>query len=193
MKYRKFIAVILATAVAITGLTVAPARASENDLLKILGGVAAIAIIGSAIAKNKDRNDDVTRRYDYYTPKPRHTQHHRPRTRHHGHKHHGHKHHANCGHRIDNKRRHHRNDHYARPLPKRVQAKQLPASCRVHARNRHGDFLAYSNWCLQRKYTHIRSLPGRCATSARVLHNNRRAVVYNDRCLIKNGYAAANY
>ena len=49
MMYRRFIATILATAVAITGLTAAPARADNDDLLKILGGVAAIAIIGAAI------------------------------------------------------------------------------------------------------------------------------------------------
>ena len=187
MMYRKFIAIVLGIAVAITGLTAAPARAADDDFLKILGGVAAIAIIGSAIAKAKDRDDHVSRGYNYYN--------HKPRAKHrHRHKHrHGHGHHANRGHHHHKKHKYHRNDHLARPLPNRVQRKLLPASCKVYARNRHGDFLAYSNWCLDRKYRYAGSLPRRCAVNARVLHNNRRNVVYGNNCLRRHGYTSARY
>lgn len=182
--YRKFIAVILVTAVAITGLTAAPARAQDSDLLKILGGVAAIAIIGTAIAKNKDRDDHVSRRHPYYTPKPR--------TKHHGHKHHVHKHHANCGHYQTKKHGRHQ-DKYARPLPPRVKRKVLPASCRVQARNRNGNFPGYTHWCLQRKFAHVNALPNRCATRARLSRNNKNSVVYSKSCLNRYGYTAAAY
>ena len=180
MMYRKFIATILATAVAITGLTAAPARAGDNDVLKVLGGVAAIAIIGAAIAESRDRDDKVTRGYHYYN-----------RNRHpNRHRHHAHT-HRDRGHHHSH--RHHRNHTQPRALPSRVQRKLLPASCRVQARNRDGNFLAYSNWCLQRKFRHTNALPGRCAVNARVLHNNKRSTVYSNRCLSRYGYAAARY
>ncbi len=172
MMYRKFIATILATAVAVTGLTAAPARADSDDLLKILGGVAAIAIIGAAIKDARD-DDKVTRNYPNYG-----------RGHHKSHRKHRH-HHAKNGHRYDN--------HGARPLPKRVQRKLLPASCRVNAR-RHGErFLAYTDWCLDRKFRHAHALPRDCAVKARVLRNNKRRTVYSSRCLGRYGYAAAQY
>ncbi len=208
--YRRFIAIILATAVAITGLTAAPARADNDRLLKILGGVAAVAIIGAAIKEAKD-NDKVARRYPYYNT-------HRPQTRHRQHKHHRyhkshgyrghHKHHKHSKHHGHNKsHKHHshdhrhrgdrdmhrRQDHRARPLPNRVQRKLLPASCRIQARNRGRGFLAYSNWCLDRKYRYTRSLPGKCALQARNLHNNKRTKVYDSNCLNRHGYAAVAY
>lgn len=60
--HRKFIALIIATAVAVTGLSAAPARADENDLVKFLAGFAALAIIGSAI-HNRDRDDAPVTHY----------------------------------------------------------------------------------------------------------------------------------
>jgi hypothetical protein len=54
--HRRFIGMILAASVAITGFTAAPARA-DDDLGKFLAGLAAIAIIGAAIESSRD--DDV--------------------------------------------------------------------------------------------------------------------------------------
>ncbi|MEO3417218.1 hypothetical protein AAFO92_21390 [Roseovarius sp. CAU 1744] len=182
MMYRKFIASILATAVAITGLTAAPARADNEDLLKILGGVAAIAIIGSAIKEARD-DDKVSRNYPYYYGQRK-----KAHRRHHKHHHHSHRdrHHGAKDGRY-------RDDRHARPLPRRVQRKLLPASCQVRARNRGQNFLAYSDWCLDRKYSHARSLPRNCAVNARILHNNKRNTVYGSRCLSRYGYVAARY
>lgn len=188
MMYRTFISTVLATAVAITGLTAAPARANNEDVLKVLGGIAAIAIIGAAISEAKDRDDKVTRGYNYNYGK-RHSNRHRGHR--HGNGHYKHKHHGHNGYHDHNHNV--RKNDLTRPLPSRVQRKLLPASCRVQARNRNGNFLAYSNWCLQRKFRHASNLPGRCATNARILHNNKRNVVYGNRCLNRYGYTAANY
>lgn len=171
MMYRRFIAIVLATAVAITGLTAAPARADNDDLLKILGGVAAIAIIGAAIKNSRDK-DKVSRNAPYYGQR-RHKDHHK------------HQRHTHNDHRYDN--------HGARPLPNRVKRKLLPASCRVTAR-RYGEwFPAYSNRCLEQKYRHTNALPGNCAVKARVQHNNKRRLVFGSRCLGRHGFAVAQH
>ena len=59
--HRRFIAVVLAASVAVTGFTAAPARADE-DFGKILAGLAAIAIIGAAIENSRDDNVHVVTR-----------------------------------------------------------------------------------------------------------------------------------
>ncbi|SDO07261.1 hypothetical protein SAMN05216196_103263 [Lutimaribacter pacificus] len=56
---RKFIATILAGALAVTGLTAAPARADGNDVAKALAGIAAVAIIAKAL--DDDRKDKARR------------------------------------------------------------------------------------------------------------------------------------
>lgn len=74
--HRKFIALILCLSLAITGFSAAPARA-DNDVAKVLAGLAALAIIGAAINEAQDdnrRRDHVTRQPVYTPPPP-------PRTR----------------------------------------------------------------------------------------------------------------
>ncbi len=70
MIYRKFIATILAASIAITGFTAAPAQADSNDYVKVIAGIAALAIIGSAIADKDDDDHKVSRKhyntYNYY-------------------------------------------------------------------------------------------------------------------------------
>lgn len=53
--YRKFIALIIASAIAVTGLTAAPARADE-DAARVIAGLAALALLGAAL---RDRDDDA--------------------------------------------------------------------------------------------------------------------------------------
>lgn len=65
--HRKFIALIVASAVAVTALSTAPARADEHDVAKILAGLAALAFIGVAIEHNRD-NDQPTASYSGRTP-----------------------------------------------------------------------------------------------------------------------------
>lgn len=60
--HRKFIALIVATAVAITGISVSQARAA--DTRDILGGLAALAIIGAAVHhyQGEKRSEEKVRR-----------------------------------------------------------------------------------------------------------------------------------
>ena len=66
--HRKFIALIVATAIAITGFSAAPARAGEAE--KILGGLAAIALFGAAVHhyEKKKKRDRVARQNNHYQP-----------------------------------------------------------------------------------------------------------------------------
>ncbi len=77
MIHKTFISGIAAIAIAITGLTTAPARASD-DTAKIIAGVAALAIIGSAIAKSRNDDDHVVARHRSYS-----NHHHKGFSRHH--------------------------------------------------------------------------------------------------------------
>ena len=56
MTYKSFIASIMAAAIALTTFSAAPARAGD-DAAKIIAGVAALAIIGAAIADSKNDDD----------------------------------------------------------------------------------------------------------------------------------------
>ena len=60
--HRKFIALILATALAITGLSAAPVRA-DGDTARIFGGLAILAIIGAALDHSSRNRTTVTKQY----------------------------------------------------------------------------------------------------------------------------------
>lgn len=74
--HRKFIAFVVCLSIAITGFSTVPARADE-DVAKVIAGLAALAILGAAINKANDNDHDgyVARRPAYtpppvYRPKP---------------------------------------------------------------------------------------------------------------------------
>jgi len=52
--HRKFIALIIGTAITITGLSAVPARADGDDVGKVLAGLAFLAIIGAVIESHND-------------------------------------------------------------------------------------------------------------------------------------------
>ena len=199
MMYRRFIAIVLASAVAVTGLSSAPARADGDDVLKILGGLAAIAAIGAAIDKYDDRNDRYAPGYGYYSNGKRHHGH----KRHHHHKRFGKHRHKHHGKHYNNHRRHDRYDHdrYAerypdrkhRDLPRRVKRKLLPVACRVPARNKHGRFIAFPSFCLNSKFRYANALPQNCTTRAKLFNNNKRYKVYTEVCLRQYGYTVGAY
>ncbi|WP_294620033.1 hypothetical protein [uncultured Roseovarius sp.] len=167
--HRKFITLIVAAAMAVTGLSAAPARADSEDVAKVIAGVAALAILGAAIADAKDDKDRVvTRNRDHL----RHDNRHRGHGRKLGHRHH----------RYDG----------ARPLPDRVKRKLLPGACRVQARVRHGrDIRGFGRRCLARNYSYVNSLPRNCETRVRGRHGHMRTI-YRGRCLYRHGYREAN-
>lgn len=82
---RKFISLVLAASLAVAGFSAAPARAGNNDVAKVLAGLAAVAVIGAVIHENKKDRARVSSRnhgYDpYYAQRPYRAQ---PPAYHHG-------------------------------------------------------------------------------------------------------------
>ncbi|ATF19881.1 hypothetical protein [Phaeobacter gallaeciensis] len=68
--HRKFITLIVAAAIAVTGFSTAPARADE-DVAKVLAGLAVLGIIGAIVKNNRDDDrQQVTRPHRPHRPKP---------------------------------------------------------------------------------------------------------------------------
>lgn len=68
--HRKFIALIVSTAICITAISALPARAGNDDTAKAIAGFAALAILGLAIHNARDRDDTPTASYTAPPPKP---------------------------------------------------------------------------------------------------------------------------
>ncbi|MEX0327484.1 MAG: hypothetical protein AB3N07_02080 [Ruegeria sp.] len=159
--HRKFIALIVATAVAITGISASNARAA--DARDILGGLAAIAIVGAAIhhysnQERKDRAQTVTRapRYEYQKPKK-------------------------------NVRKKAKKNHYnARPLPDRVARYDLPQRCLRTYKNYSGSRPLLGPSCLNKYYKHAGKLPNQCKVGFWNGKQVKRA--YEPACLREYGY-----
>ena len=69
---RKFMSLIIAASIAVTGLSAAPAQASDRDLARALAAIAGVAIIGAVIHDNNKSKRRVI-------------QHHQPRQKFYGH------------------------------------------------------------------------------------------------------------
>ncbi|OIQ28417.1 MAG: hypothetical protein BM562_12960 [Alphaproteobacteria bacterium MedPE-SWcel] len=67
--HRKFIALILAASVAVTGFAAGPARADGEDVAKFIAGLAVLGIIGAAI--NDHRDDRPRPPHVDPTPRPK--------------------------------------------------------------------------------------------------------------------------
>lgn len=130
--HRRFIALVLAASVAVTGFSAAPARADE-DFGKFLAGLAAIAIIGAAIENSRDDDVRVIRKNTVRVT-PGH---------HHNHKHNKHKH------------------NNVRPLPHHVKKFDLPAQC-LRTFPGLGNKRILGRGCLGNNYRHVGSLPRAC-------------------------------
>ncbi len=143
MIHRQFIATVLAAAVAMTGLTAAPARA-DNDAAKVIAGVAALAIIGAAVADaNKSKRPKVI------YPAPRAYGHHKHHARHKGYKahkrHRAHQRHNRYNRHVEPYRGHRQGGVIPRRATNRVA---LPNACLI-ANN--GGRAVYSARCLERR------------------------------------------
>lgn len=66
--HRKFIALIVSTAIIVTGLSAVPARAGDNG--KLLGGLAALAILGIAASQYEKRKERRRQQATRQTPAP---------------------------------------------------------------------------------------------------------------------------
>lgn len=68
---KKILAMVLSTSLALTSITVTPARA-DDDVGKVLAGLAALLVIGAAVNKNKHRREqqETTRQTTTHTWSP---------------------------------------------------------------------------------------------------------------------------
>ncbi|MFD1509257.1 hypothetical protein [Lacimonas salitolerans] len=135
---RKFIATILAGALAVTAFAAAPARADSKDVAKALAGIAALAIIAKAI---DDRRDDKRKQTHVHTP-----------TRNYGNQH-----------RYPAVRGHVQ----PRPLPGRVSRKLLPGACMVDISGRNRKVRAFGSRCLANNRVNVNALPNNCRIQVR--------------------------
>ena len=143
--HRKFIAMILALSLAVSGFSAAPARADE-DVAKFLAGVVALGLIGAAVNDaRKDRKREV---YTYS----------------HGSRSHD-----------DGRRHRDEYRHQPRPLPKHVAKYDLPAHCVKIVPQYSQSRTVVSHHCLSKNYGYVNSLPGQCRLSVWNGHKQRTA------------------
>ena len=166
----KFIVLISVVALVVTGLSTVPARADNREAAQWIAGIAAVAIIGAAIAdaNKKKKRERRQRAYDY-----------------------GHGVQGNRGHAYGHRKGWSDKHGHARPLPQEVRRKLLPGRCLVRGETRRGAVRGFGRHCLNRHYAYTNSLPERCAVRALNRNGEYRRVIYRQRCLGKYGYEVA--
>lgn len=164
MTHRRFISIILAAALAVTGITSTAAQAGDRDVAKWVAGAVALGLIGAAIADKRRDDRAVTRHQGGHAPRFNNS--HRR----------GNDHFRNDGHRRGHQS--HRGNRYDRHA--------LPGHCRQSVRTRRGTLHGFGRHCLLNNYARFNALPHRCAVETR--GNGRRGVIYGSRCLRQHGY-----
>ncbi|MGH1354534.1 MAG: hypothetical protein ACRBBS_05595 [Thalassovita sp.] len=158
---RKFIASILAASIAVTGLTAAPAKAGNDDLVRFLAGATALVIIGRALDSD---NSHASASEVHVRPGRAYDDNHRYQDR--------------------------RNDpRSARDSDRRTSRYALPRQCRSSFWTPDGRQRYLDRRCLKRNYDFTRDLPKRC--KIKFFDNNVKKSGYSIRCLKDNGYRMA--
>lgn len=174
--HRKFIAMILAMAIAITGFSARAAQAGNNDdVAKWIAGLAALAIIGAAVS---ERNDNKKSR-------PPHS---------YGHKHpHADPYHRGAqGHANRQKNRHQdKQKRYGKQQHHNPYA--LPGKCRTKTRLQGHTLRGFSAGCLQRNNVNVHALPRDCAVRFRDRSHNQPVTLFTESCLNQRGYRIARH
>ncbi|MGY9047072.1 hypothetical protein P775_18490 [Puniceibacterium antarcticum] len=173
---RKFITTLLAAAVALTGLTAAPAWAANNDaLLRTLGIGTGLLIVGAAIKnandhdkrKEKDRREERDRNDVPFGSAGNF-----------GHHNQGNGYgHDNRGGGFGHDKRGGKFDRYREPLPGR---------CLIETRDGPRAFEAH---CLSKRYSDSNKLPDFCRSKVRTRQG--RVSAYDARCLSNSGFEIA--
>lgn len=170
--HRKFIALIVSAAVAVTGLT-APARADTDDVAKVLFGLTALALIGKAI---EDRNDQPTV-INRYPTRPVYTQPGRPI-------------YTQPGRPIYVQPAPPR--YQPRPLPRQVSKFDLPSSCLRNFSINGRNVQLFGDNCMRSTYAFTNSLPYACQYGFNG-DRGRAHVGYEPLCLRERGYRTARF
>ena len=156
--HKKFIALIVASAVAITGISASQARAA--DVEDILGGLAAIALIGAAVKHfdDKSKKNNVTHNYNHIYKAPQKHVHTRPKHR----------------------------PYHVRPLPPRVARYSLPQRCLRTFKGYSPNQRLLGQTCLGKHYKYSNSLPNQC--KVRFWNGKQVERAYHPGCLRQKGY-----
>jgi len=153
------VAAVAALGIAATPM---PAAADGNDVAKVLGGLAALAIAAKVIDDRRDRRRDraeqATRQSVFKT--------------------------QNDGITL---RRLDRDKGLARSA--KIKRRPLPDRCLRVADTRRGDRLVYVSRCLDNNFRFASRLPDHCETSIRTRRGFRS--VYGARCLSRDGWRVA--
>ncbi len=160
--HKKFIALIVASAVVITGISASQARAA--DVEDILGGLAAIALLGVAVKHFSDENkkNSVTNNYNHVYKAPQN--------------------------RVYSKPKH--KPRRVRPLPKRVARYNLPQRCLRNFKGHGSKQRLLGTNCLSKHYKYSNSLPDQC--EVRFWNGDRVKRAYHPSCLRQKGYRVSN-
>lgn len=160
--HRKFIALIITTAICVTGLSAAPARADNQDAARAIVGLTALTILGLAIHNARDKHSApvVSHAAPVVTHPPK------PHT--------------------------HSYNHTVRPrpLPQRVSRFDLPRKCLRDQRLHGGPARLLGQQCLQDNYRFSAQLPGACRVRFKSRTLTRTG--YVPRCLRNRGYRIVN-
>jgi len=162
-------ALALGAAIAFTPVTAAPARADADDVIGIVLGIAALGIVGKAIAdrnKDDDRKTVTTRRQvnQIYT----------------------HRHNGLGYHRHDASRPHRHGTSGSRPH-QLASRWQLPDRCYRTVQTDDRTFRGYGRNCLRKYYDYNASLPRNCRRELFDRNGNRKNI-FTQRCLRRAGY-----
>ena len=168
---RKIITTVLAAAITVTTLNVSTAQAGEKEAFRFIVGATALAIIGSAIAaeQNKQRKPQAAHA-PAHNPAPR------PQVKVHKTPNHGPKH----GHDHGYNHRHHKDQ-----WKKKNNRRTLARACLMTLRGHRGWTEGYALRCAQ-KTTHA-ALPSDCV---RRNYAQGPRLFYSPRCLRRNGFDA---
>ena len=164
--HRKFITLIIAAAIAVTGFST-QVRAGDNNFGKTLAGLVVLGIIGAAIHESNKDDKVVSNNSpepDHYHPptQPAHQPVHQ---------------HPHQSHVIIT----------PRPKPQYVARKTLPRSCLGTVEKGHGKHTEYlGGECLNNTYGSTQNLPRSC--KERIWGTNGSWSGYNVNCLENNGY-----
>lgn len=166
MTHRTFISLILAAALAVTGVTAAPAQAGDKDVAKWVAGAVALGLIGAAIADQRRDDRAVTRQHGGHGPFFGN----------------GHRRGQDLFGKNGRLRDYKRYDDRGR----RGGRFALPQQCRRDVRVRGGVLRGYGRHCLLNNYPRFNALPHRCAVETR--GHGRRGVIYGSQCLERYGF-----
>jgi hypothetical protein len=178
---RRFIATLLAGAIAITGISTQTAQAGDRELARFLAGAAALVVIGAAIKKDNDRKRQAAAQPVYTEPQRQY----KKTTKRHSH-----------GSDNDVSRHDNRYNRYRhiepRPLPRGVAKKLLPPQCKQTARTRSGPMSVYAADCLRDNYRYSHQLPQACQIRVHYGRDARLGYAYGTQCLINHGFDIAS-